>query len=68
MILRKLKIFLIYEAKNWVLTSLEEVLSGEKNVRNFSETHRVLILELVAGHRYHSSRYRCGNWSQTGCY
>ena len=28
----------------------------------------MLIWELVAGHRYHSSRYRCGNWSQTGCY
>ena len=39
-----------------------------KNVRKFSGTPRVLILELVARHRYHSSRCPYGNWSQTGCY
>ena len=44
-----------YEAKIAFLTFLEDVVS-EKIPINLFETHRVLILEVVADHQYHSSR------------
>ena len=53
--------FLIYKAKTSFLTFLEDVLS-EKIFIIFLGTPRVLILEVVADHQYHSSRSKWGCW------
>ena len=53
--------FLIYKAKTLFLTVLEDVLS-EKIVIKCLGTPRMVILEVVADHQYHSSRLKWGCW------
>ena len=53
--------FLIYKAKTSFLTFLEDVLSEKNNHENFGDPQSAHF-EVVADHRYHSSRSKWRYW------